>query len=80
MTKQTLFSLLLGYQPQIILYIIKDTNTSFLSEQLKQLNQQRNEALAAYELAHTLIAQKIQSKFKLFKEGDLVWLETKILT
>ena len=33
--------------------------------------------MAAYELAHALIAQRIQSKFKPFKEGDLVWLETK---
>ena len=71
-TKQTLFSLLLGYQPQAIPYIIEDTNIPSLSEQLKQLNQQRSEALAAYELAHALMVQRIQSKFKLFKEGDLV--------
>ena len=44
---------------------------------MKQLNQQRSEALAAHELAHALMAQRIQSKFKPFKEGDLVWLEAK---
>ena len=33
--------------------------------------------LATYELAHALIAQRIQSKFKSFKERDLVWLEAK---
>ena len=33
--------------------------------------------LAAYELAHILMTQRIQSKFKPFKEGDLVWLEAK---
>ena len=70
--KQTPFSLLLGYQPRAILYVIEDTNIPSLSEQLKQLNQQRSEALAAYELAHTLIAQRIQLKFKPFKERDLV--------
>ena len=32
--------------------------------------------LVAYELAHALMTQKIQSKFKPFK-GDLVWLEVK---
>ena len=58
-TKQTLFLLLLGYQPQVIPHIIEDTNIPFLSEQLKQLNQQRSEALAAHELAHTLMAQRI---------------------
>ena len=34
-TKQTPFSLLLGYQPRAIPHIIEDTNISFLSEQLK---------------------------------------------
>ena len=33
--------------------------------------------LAVHELAHALIAQRIQSKFKPFKEGDLVWLKAK---
>ena len=33
--------------------------------------------MVAHELAYALIAQKIQSKFKPFKEGDLVWLEAK---
>ena len=33
--------------------------------------------MAAHELAYTLMAQRIQSKFKPFKEGDLVWLEAK---
>ena len=33
--------------------------------------------LAVYELAYILIVQRIQLKFKLFKEGDLVWLEAK---
>ena len=70
--KQTPFSLLFGYQLWTIPYIIEDTNIPSLSEWLKQLNQQRNEVLAAYELAHTLMAQRIQSKFKPFKEGDLV--------
>ena len=75
--KQTPFSLLLRYQPQAISHVVENTNIPFLSERLKQLNQQRSEALAAHELAHALMAQKIQSKFKLFKEEDLVWLETK---
>ena len=72
MTKQTPFSLLLGYQLQAIPHVIKNTNILSLLEWLKQLNQQRSEALAAYELAHALMVQRIQSKFKLFKEGDLV--------
>ena len=76
-TKQTPFSLLLGYQPQAIPHVIENTNIPSLSERLKQLNQQRSEALAAHELAHALMAQRIQSKFKPFKEGDLVWLEAK---
>ena len=33
--------------------------------------------LVAYELAYALMTQKIQSKFKPFKEGDLVWLKVK---
>ena len=33
--------------------------------------------LVAYELAYVLIAQRIQLKFKLFKERDLVQLEAK---
>ena len=76
-TKQTPFSLLLGYQSQAIPHVIEDTNIPSLSEQLKQLNQQRSKALAAHKLAHTLMAQRIQSKFKLFKKRNLVWLKTK---
>ena len=58
-TKQTPFSLLLGYQPRAIPHVIEDTNIPSLSERLKQLNQQRSEALAAHELAHALMAQRI---------------------
>ena len=76
-TKQTPFVLLLGYQLRAIPYVIEYTNIPSLSERLKQLNQQRSEALAAHELAHALMAQRIQSKFKLFKEGDLIWLKAK---
>ena len=38
-TKQTSFSLLLGYQPRAIPHIIEDTKIPSLSEWLKQLNQ-----------------------------------------
>ena len=58
-TKQTPFALLLGYQPRAIPHVIEDTNIPSLSERLKQLNQQRSEALAAHELAHALMAQRI---------------------
>ena len=58
-TKQTLFLLLLGYQLWVIPNVIEDTNIHYLSNWLKQLNQQRSKALAAHKLAYVLMAQRI---------------------
>jgi hypothetical protein len=46
---------------------------------MKQLISDREEALAAHELARTRIANWKQSKFISFKKNQKVWLDTRNL-
>jgi hypothetical protein len=46
---------------------------------MKQLISDREEALAAHELARTRIANRKQSKFTPFEKNQKVWLDTRNL-
>ena len=44
---------------------------------MKTLQKNREEALAAHELARTQMAERGKSTFVPFKQGDKVWLDTR---
>ena len=46
---------------------------------MQQMINDREEALAAHELARTRIANRKQSNFILFKKNQKVWLDTRNL-
>jgi hypothetical protein len=46
---------------------------------MKQMINNREEALAAHELARTRIANRKQSKFVPFKKNQKIWLDTRNL-
>jgi hypothetical protein len=57
------------------------SHTKFLTieEKMKQMINDREEALAAHKLARTRIANRKQSKFVPFKKNQKVWLDTRNL-
>jgi hypothetical protein len=54
-------------------------NTKFLSEKINNLVMSREEALAAYELARSRMAERIKLNFVPFKKGQMVWLDSRHL-
>src|SRR5271168_3419363 len=50
-----------------------------IEEKMKTLIKNREEALAAHELARTRMMERNKSKFIPFKKGDRVWLDTRHL-
>ena len=56
-------------------------NTKFpaIEDKMKTLIRNREEALAAHELAHTCMIEQLKSTFTPFKLGDQVWLDTRNL-
>ena len=47
-----------------------------MEDKMKTLQQDREEALAAHELARSCMADRWKSKFTPFKKGDQVWLDS----
>lgn len=75
-TKQSPFSLMMGYEPRAIPTILPDSEAPAVSEWITRLQANRDEALAAHETARMQMADWITRTFTPFKEGDEVWLET----
>jgi RNase H-like domain found in reverse transcriptase/Reverse transcriptase (RNA-dependent DNA polymerase)/Integrase zinc binding domain len=71
------FYLMMGYHPWAIPIAYEKTNIPTAEQRIAQLLWAREEALAAHELARQLMASWINKKFKPFKAGDKVWLESK---
>lgn len=78
-TKQTPFSLIMGYEPKAIPSANMETKAPALMDRLRELVKRRAEALAAHELARQLMADRIKKRFIPFKKGEDVWLEAKNL-
>ena len=74
-TSQSLFFLMLGYEPHALPSIIQNFAIPAVETRLKNLTAARNEALAAHELAQQVMAAHTQQKFTPFKKGEKVWLE-----
>jgi hypothetical protein len=71
--------LLMGFDPVSIPTAYPKTNVPSVQERLSLLDQARNEAHAAHDLARQKMMQKITRNFVPFKLGDKVWLESKHL-
>ena len=72
----TPFELILGNNPITVPLRFTHIKYSIIEEKMKQLLHEREEALAAHELARTKMANWKQSKFTPFEKGQKVWLDT----
>ena len=75
--QRTSFELMYGYSPLTIPTSYEHTKFPSVDEQIKQLQKEREEALAAHELARRRMAERRKNKFTGFELGQLVWLDTR---
>ena len=68
-----------GEAPLAILTSFKNTKFPSVAKKIKNLVTSWEEALAAHELAQSQMAEQIRSNFTPFKEGQMVWLDTRHL-
>jgi hypothetical protein len=73
------FELIQGNNPISIPITFSHTKFPTIEEKMKCMINDREEALAAHELARTRIANRKQSKFIPFEKNQKVWLDTKNL-
>jgi hypothetical protein len=74
---KTPFELILGDTPIAIPLSFENTKFPTIEEKMKTLIRNREEALAAHELARTRMIERRTSTFIPFKLGDMVWLDTR---
>ena len=77
--QKTPFELMFGDSPQAIPHSFKNTRFPAVEAKMKQLRKNREEALAAHELARIRMNEQRRSKFTPFQKGDKVWLDSKNL-
>jgi hypothetical protein len=75
----TPFELIQGDSPISIPITFAHTKFPSIEEKMKQLINDREEALVAHKLARTKIANRKQSNFTPFKKNQKVWLDTRNL-
>jgi Integrase zinc binding domain len=75
----SLFELIQGNNPISIPITFSHTKFLTIEEKMKRMISDREEALAAHELARTRIANQKQLKFVPFKKDQKVWLDTRNL-
>ena len=78
-TNQSLFYLMMGYEPCALPSVIADTSIAAVESRLKTLSAAHNEGLATHELARQVMSSRSQRGFKPFVKGDKVWLEARNL-
>jgi len=76
---RTPFELTLGSTPVAIPLSYENTKYPTIEEKMKTLMKDREEALAAHELARSRMMERRKSTFVPFKLGDQVWLDTRNL-
>jgi hypothetical protein len=77
--QHTPFELMFGESPVAIPLSYENTKYPAMEERMKTLIRNREEALAAHELARSRIADRRKSTFTPFKKGDQVWLDSRNL-
>ena len=73
--KHSPFELMHGESPKTLPMTFERTKYPTIEERMHTLIRDREEALAAHELAMRRIADRRKNTFTLFKKGDLVWLD-----
>ena len=68
---------MLGESPKTIPITFEKTKYPSIEQWMHNLIHDREEALAAHELAMRRIADRWNNTFTLFKKGHKVWLDTK---
>jgi transposase InsO family protein len=76
---QTPFELMFGESPTAIPLTFESTKYPTMEDKIKTLQRNREEALAAHELARNRMTERRRSTFTPFKEGDQVWLDSRNL-
>ena len=77
--QRTLFELMFGDLPQAIPYSFSNTRFPAVEDKMKQLQKDREEALAAHELARNRMIKWRKTTFTPFQKGDKVWLDSQNL-
>src|SRR5271170_5227541 len=75
--KQSPFELMLGEAPKSIPITFQKTKYPLVEQRLQSIIKDREEAMAAHELAMRKILDQKTNMFTPFKEGNLVWLDTR---
>ena len=75
----TPFELTMGYSPILIPLAFTHTKFPTIEEKFKTLLADREEALAAHELAQAQMKERKKSMFMPFTRGQLVWLDSRNL-
>ena len=68
-----------GESPIAIPLSFESTKYPTMEDKMKTLKRNREEALAAHELARTQMADRQKSTFSPFRKGDQVWLDSRNL-
>ena len=76
---QTPFELMFRESPLAIPLSFESTKYLTIEEKMITLKRNREEALAAHELARSRMAERRRSTFTPFKKGDKVWLDSRHL-
>ena len=75
--KHSPFELMHGESPKMLPIMFEKTKYPTIEKRMHTLIRDREEALAAHELAMRRIADRRKNTFTPFKKGDLVWLDTR---
>ena len=75
--KHSPFELMHGESPKTLPVTFEKTKYPTIKERMHTLIHDREEALAAHELAMRRIVDRRKNTFTPFKKGDLVWLDTR---
>jgi hypothetical protein len=77
--QHTPFELMFRKSPMAIPLTFESTKYPTMEDKMKSLQRNREEALAAHELARNRIAERWKSTFTPFEKGDKVWLDSRNL-
>ena len=76
---KTPFELMFGDSPQAVPHSFENTRFPAIEAKIKQLRRNREEALAAHELARTRMTEQKKNRFTPFQKGEKVWLDSRNL-
>jgi hypothetical protein len=74
---KTSFEIIQGESPKALPLTYKNTKFPSIDDKVKQMMADRDEALAAHELARTRMAERRRNTFTPFTIGQKVWLDTR---